>query len=86
MTFAVQMFDDFVAVFNSTARGHVQVRGKPNYATDWDSSDPLHKFLDSLDPMIVSMLFASGYATINPNNARSAPSVIACGKLFLDNP
>jgi hypothetical protein len=86
MTFSIQMFDDFVAVFNTAARGHVQVRGKPNYATDWDASDPLHQFLDSLDPMVVSMLFANGHATVNPNNQRSTPSVVACGKLFQDNP
>lgn len=60
----------------------VEVRGAPNYATDWQPGDPLHEFLDRLDPATVSVIFSYDVAVLNPNNPRAAPSFAACDRLF----
>lgn len=84
--YQLTMGDDHVAVFSTQHKGRVEVRGRPNYATDHRADDPLHTFLDSLDPPTVSQLFADGAASPNPHNPRAACSFVALAKLFADNP
>lgn len=55
------------------------VRGKPRYEIDYDATDPLHQFLDSLDQVTVSELFAGDPVAIDPT---TPASVLACRNLF----
>jgi hypothetical protein len=80
------MGHDYVSVTSTQHRGRVEVRGRPDYATDHRADDPLHQFLDSLDPPTVSQLFADGKASPNPKNSRADCSFVALAQLFRDNP
>jgi hypothetical protein len=71
-----------VTVKRGREASFIEVRGKPGYETNHDDSDPLHAFLDALDPTTVSMLFAGDVATLNPRNPRHAPSFEACDRLY----
>lgn len=84
--FKLTMGDDHVVVYSTQHKGRIEVRGRPHYATDHHADDPLHSFLDSLDPPTVSQLFADGQASPNPKNSRADCSFVALNRLFADNP
>jgi hypothetical protein len=80
MTFVLRMHEGAVSVRHGGEL--IEVRGKPRYEVDHDPHDPLHQFLDSLDPATVSHLFAAEDVPLNPNNPRTGPSILACRALF----
>lgn len=86
MTFTLQMLDDqTMAVQRHGETSHVQVRGAPRYVAEgYNAADPLHAFLDSLDPGTVSAVLTYVPVVLNPYNRRAVPTFAACEKL-LDN-
>lgn len=77
---------DALSVRRLGARERIEVRGAPDYERAHDPADPLHAFLDRLDPHTVSTLFAGDEMTLNPRNPRHAPSFAACATLFAETP
>lgn len=64
-------------------KGRVEVRGKPNYATHgYDAADPLHQFLDGLDPATVSALHTFELVRLNPQSSRTWPTFDMCDAIF----
>lgn len=88
MTYTLQMLDDTtLAVKDTSQKSHVQVRGAPDYTTHgYDSSDPLHSFLDRLDPGTCSAVLTYVSVTLSPANKRAGPSFDACKELMKTNP
>jgi hypothetical protein len=74
--------EDVLIVRRDRDDARVEVRGKPNYTVDYDAADPLHAFLDALDPASVSALFTYQSHSLNPRNTRHDPSRAACVALF----
>lgn len=85
MTYAMQLAPDgcTLTVARKAPPARVEVRGAPNYATDgYDPADPLHAFLDSLDPASVAVVMTYAPYLLNPANPRTLPSIAACVALF----
>lgn len=84
--FTLKLHDNnsVLTVHSNKQKGWVEIRGKSSYETRHKPHDPLHRFLDKLDPATVSTLFADDEVTLNPKNPRSAVSIEAVQKLMLD--
>lgn len=83
--YTLELQDDrtVLVVRTNLSKKWIEIRGKRGYETkSYDSKDPLHKFLDTLDPATVSNLFAGETISINPKNKRSKPSIEAIQKLM----
>ena len=78
---SLNMLDDVTLLVKIGNRPGIQVRGDAPY-WKYNPCDPLHKFLDSLDPATVSTLMADFPTILNPKNPRSKKSFDAC--IFLD--
>lgn len=79
---AMAQTDDRVVVVRRD-KARVDIRGKPGYQIDGhDAADPLHKFLDAIDPTTVSALFTYELVRLNPTNSRHWPTFTVCDALF----
>ncbi len=79
--YTIKLLEDVAIVSNGKHR--IEVRGKGNYAIDHTPNDPLHKFLDKLDPATVSKLFdGTDPVFLNPKNPRTIKSIEVCRELF----
>jgi ribosomal protein S18 acetylase RimI-like enzyme len=68
--------EDVLKVTSNKTDKWIEIRGKPHYETHGhDENDPLHKFLDKLDPATVAALMAGDVKFLNPNNSRTTPSI-----------
>lgn len=74
----IVMPDDLtVRVYGPEVGNAIEVRGHHPYGVHHRPGDPMHRFLDSLDPATVSMLMAGDDVYINPRNSRRASTIAA---------
>lgn len=88
MTFVITLAtDETVARIRRVGSSQwVEVRGAPDYTRRYDPADPLHQFLDSLDPPSACVVLTYVEYTINAKNPRSQDALVACEALFAANP
>ena len=87
MALMVMFSEDHRSVFvrDSSEKSFVRIDGNSCFATDHNKSDPMHQFLDTLDPATVSKMFDGSVVFLNPNNPRTTPSIKAVAKVLNEN-